>query len=189
MSRTFFRVLVIAASLIAALASSLALSQSLGDIARENQEQKAAQAENATSPKVITNKDLPKDPDASSASSATTAPVANKPADPMAKQRAEQRAEQRYAQQRQAEQRAAEQWKRQILAQKNKVAVLQARMNQMHAAIQSSSGSVASEGPYTGYQARRVAQIQQQLYEQKRKLDQMQEAARHAGMHTAVYDP
>jgi hypothetical protein len=31
--------------------------------------------------------------------------------------------------------------------------------------------------------------MQQQLDEQKRKLDQMQEAARHAGMHTAVYDP
>jgi hypothetical protein len=46
--------------------------------------------------------------------------------------------------------------------------------------------------PYNRYQAQqlqRVAQIQQQLDEQKRKLDRMQEAARHAGMHTAVYDP
>jgi hypothetical protein len=34
-----------------------------------------------------------------------------------------------------------------------------------------------------------MAQIQQQLDEQKRKLVEMQEAARHAGMHTAVYDP
>jgi hypothetical protein len=37
-------------------------------------------------------------------------------------------------------------------------------------------------------QLRRVAQIQTQLDEQV-KLDQMQEAARHAGMHTVVYDP
>lgn len=53
-------------------------------------------------------------------------------------------------------------------------------------------GSVQCEGPYNRYQARqleRVAQMQQQLDEQKRKLDRMQEAARHAGMHTAVYDP
>jgi hypothetical protein len=36
---------------------------------------------------------------------------------------------------------------------------------------------------------RRVAQIQQQLDQQKMRLDQMQEAARRAGMHSAVYDP
>jgi len=40
-----------------------------------------------------------------------------------------------------------------------------------------------------GAQLQRMAQIQQQLEEQKRKLVEMQEAARHAGMHTAVYDP
>jgi hypothetical protein len=34
-----------------------------------------------------------------------------------------------------------------------------------------------------------VAQIHLQLDEQKMKLDQMQEAARHAGMRSAVYDP
>jgi len=38
-------------------------------------------------------------------------------------------------------------------------------------------------------QLQRVAQIQLRLDEQKMKLDQMQEAARHAGMHSAVYDP
>jgi hypothetical protein len=32
-------------------------------------------------------------------------------------------------------------------------------------------------------------QVQMQLNEQRRKLDQMQDAARHAGMHTLVYDP
>jgi hypothetical protein len=31
--------------------------------------------------------------------------------------------------------------------------------------------------------------MQMQLDEQKRKLDQMQEAARHAGMRSAVYEP
>jgi len=34
-----------------------------------------------------------------------------------------------------------------------------------------------------------VALMQQQLNEQRIKLDQMQDAARRAGMHTAVYDP
>lgn len=72
------------------------------------------------------------------------------------------------------------------------MASLQVRIDQLHASITSANGSVQSEGPYNRYQAQqlqRVAQIQQQLDEQKWKLDQMQDAARHAGMHTAVYDP
>lgn len=38
-------------------------------------------------------------------------------------------------------------------------------------------------------QLQRLAQMQQALDEQRRKLEGMQEAARHAGMHTLVYDP
>jgi predicted RNase H-like nuclease (RuvC/YqgF family) len=167
---------------IALLISSAAYGQSLGDIARENREKQNAKNASAVQPKVITNANLPKDPDAnqdpaeaqSGASASATA------------------ADHRSAQQRLAEQRAADQWKRQILAQKNKMATLQARIDQLNASIRSAGGSVQYEGPYNRYQARqlqRVAQIQQQLDEQRWKLDQMQEAARHAGMHSAVYDP
>jgi predicted RNase H-like nuclease (RuvC/YqgF family) len=166
---------------MALLMSSTAYGQSLGDIARANREKKT-EAESAAPPKVITNANLPKDPDAnqepaeaqSGASASSTA------------------ADHRSSQQRLAEQRAADQWKRQILAQKNKMSTLQSRIDQLNASIRSAGGSVQYEGPYNRYQARqlqRVAQIQQQLDEQKMKLDQMQEAARHAGMHTAVYDP
>jgi hypothetical protein len=35
----------------------------------------------------------------------------------------------------------------------------------------------------------RAAELQQQLDEQKRRLEAMQEAARRQGMHTQVYDP
>jgi len=35
----------------------------------------------------------------------------------------------------------------------------------------------------------RVAQMQEMLDLQKRKLAMMQEEPRHAGMHTSVYDP
>jgi len=166
---------------MALLMSSAAYGQSLGDIARANREKKTEDA-SAVQPRVITNANLPKDPDAnqepaeaqSGASASSTA------------------ADHRSAQQRLAEQRAADQWKRQILAQKNKMATLQARIDQLNASIRSAGGSVQYEGPYNHYQARqlqRVAQIQLQLDEQKMKLDQMQEAARHAGMHSAVYDP
>ena len=137
-------------------------------------------------PKVITNADLPKDLNTNQG--AREAPPAASAADG-SKATDRRLADHRSAQQRLAEQRAAEQWKRQILAQKNKMATLQAKIDQLNASIQSANGSVQSEGPYNPRQMQRVAQIQQQLDEQKRKLDQMQEAARHAGMHTAVYDP
>lgn len=166
---------------IALFISGPASPQSLGDVARANSEKKTEDA--STPPRVITNKDLPKDPDTDQAPSELQ-PAATEPTN--------KAADHRSAQQRLAEQRAAEQWKRQILAQKNRVAILQARIDELNASIQSAHGSVQSEGPYNRYQMRqlqRVARIQQQLDEQKSQLDQMQEAARHAGMRSAVYDP
>jgi predicted RNase H-like nuclease (RuvC/YqgF family) len=166
---------------IALLMNSSAYGQSLGDVARENRGKKTENAP-AAQPKVITNADLSKDPDAN-----------QEPAEAQSEASASnQAAEHRSAQQRLAEQRAADQWKRQILAQKNKMATLQARIDQLNASIRSAGGSVQYEGPTNRYQARqlhRVAQVQLQLDEQKMKFDQMQEAARHAGMHSAVYDP
>jgi predicted RNase H-like nuclease (RuvC/YqgF family) len=168
---------------IALLMSSAAYGQSLGDIARENREKQNAENASVAQPKVITNANLPKDPDANQ-EPAEAQPGASASATA---------ADHRSAQQRLAEQRAADHWKRrQILAQKNKMATLQARIDQLNASIHSAGGSAQYEGPYNRYQARplqRVAQIQLQLDEQKMKLDQMQEAARHAGMHSAVYDP
>ena len=166
----------------ALLMSSAAYGQSLGDIARANREKQNAENASAAQPKVITNANLPKDP------AANQEPAEAQPG-PSASSSA---TDHRSAQQRLAEQRAADQWKRQILAQKNKMATLQARIDQINASIHSAGGSVQYEGPYNRYQARqlqRVAQIQLQLDGQKMKLDQMQEAARHAGMHSAVYDP
>ena len=166
---------------IALLVSSAAYGQSLGDVARENRGKKTENA-SAAQPKVITNAEFPKDPDANQEAAEAQSEASA----------SSQAVDHRSAQQRLAEQRVAEQWKRQILAQKNKMATLQARIDQLNASIRSAGGSVQYEGPYNRYQARklqRVAQIQLQLDEQKMKLDQMQEAARHAGMHSAVYDP
>jgi predicted RNase H-like nuclease (RuvC/YqgF family) len=183
MQRMFLKVFA-----IALFVNSAAYGQSLGDIARENREKQSAQdASSAAKPKVITNANLPKDPDANQepTEAQSGASVSSKAAD-------RHLADDRSAQQRLADQRFADQWKRQILAQENKMATLQARIDQLNASIRSAGGSVQYEGPYNRYQARqlrRVAQIQAQLDEQKMKLDQMQEAARRAGMHTAVYDP
>ena len=175
MRRMVFKMLA-----IALLMNGFTFAQSLGDVARQNREKKAQDASSAT-PKVITNKDLPKDPDANQGS-----PEAEPGSDATASTTgADFRSEA-------ADQRAADQWKRQILAQKHKMAALQARIDQLNASIRSSGGSVQYEPPYNRYQARqlrRISQIQQQLDEQKIKLSEMQEAARRAGMHTMVYDP
>jgi cytoskeletal protein RodZ len=176
MRRVFLKIFA-----IVLLMSSVAYGQSLGDIARENREKKSDDA-SAAQPKVITNTDLPKDPDANQEAAEAQSEASA----------SSQAADHRSAQQRLAEQRAAEQWKRHILAQKNKMATLQARIDQLNALIRSAGGSVHYDQPYSRHEARqlqRVAQIQLQLDEQKMKLDQMQEAARHAGMHSAVYDP
>jgi hypothetical protein len=83
-----------------------------------------------------------------------------------------------------------EQWRQRVLEQESRVASMQARIDQMNAAAR--SGGTSSQGPYNRYQARqmeRASQMQQQLDEQKRKLEAMQESARRQGMHTQVYDP
>jgi hypothetical protein len=83
-----------------------------------------------------------------------------------------------------------DQWKQRVLEQESRVASMQARIDQLNAAAH--SGGASAQGPYNRYQARqmeRAAQMQQQLDEQKRRLEAMQEAARRQGMHTQVYDP
>lgn len=87
-------------------------------------------------------------------------------------------------------QRGGEQWRQQIQERENRIASMQARIDQMNASMR--SGGASAQGPYNRYQSRqaeRVTEMQMRLDEQKRKLDQMQDAARHAGLHTQVYDP
>jgi hypothetical protein len=87
-------------------------------------------------------------------------------------------------------QHGGQQWRQQIQERENRIASMQARIDQMNASMR--SGGMSAQGPYNRYQSRqaeRIAEMQMRLDEQKRKLDQMQDAARHAGMHTQVYDP
>jgi len=175
------------------LANLTAYAQSLGDVARENREKKAADP-SSTPPKVITNANLPKDPDADAVASADDEPqTAPSPANVESSKRA--------AAQRAAEQRAAQQWKRRILAQENTIANQRMRVDRLKASIHfvdpnnyypydsSSYYAGLAQNRYQARQLERLAQLQQQLSQQRKKLEDMQEAARHAGMHTAVYDP
>ena len=172
---------------IALLMNLTAHAQSLGEIARQYRDQQNAQA-SGDQPKVITNKDLGEGPDGSPEARQTqreTVSAANGSAFDRRSLEIGHRLEQQSLQ----EQRA-EQWKVQIREQENRVENLQARIDQITASIRSGGGS--NQGPYNRYQGRRLerlAQMQLHLDEQRRKLDQMQDAARRAGMHTGVYDP
>jgi hypothetical protein len=165
------------------LASVTAYGQSLGDVARENREKKAEAAATAP-PKVITDGDLAKDArgpaEAGASSKAKTSysgetgirnATATSPLDP----------------------RVTEQWRRQILAQKRTVATLEKRLARFQASLSSVDANAISRGEiFSRSQAleqERLAQVQEQLEEQRAKLLEMQEEARRAGMHTQVYDP
>ena len=170
-------------TLLLLLGSVTLYGQSLGDVARENREKKA-EAPPTANPKVITDGDLPKDARASeqpaTSSKAQTAFSANtgtgnaaptSPPDP----------------------RAAEQWRKQILAQKRTVATLEKRLARFQASLSSVDASAISRGEILSrsqaLEQERMAQVQEQLEEQRAKLLEMQEEARRAGMHTQVYDP
>lgn len=160
---------------------------SLGDVARANREKVQAQQATGTKPKTITNADLPEGssgiPEADASEPMTTVSGVSRAFD--------SRPTQRMNQQLMAEERQGGQWRERIQMQEGRIADLQARIDQANASVHSNS-SVQSEGPFNRYQARqmqRLAQMQGMLDEQKRKLEMMQEAARRAGMHTAVYDP
>ncbi len=164
-------------------------AQALGDVARANREKLAAQEAAGTMPRVITNKDLPADPrqvqEASASQPMTMVSGVNRSFSGRS-------SEQRSAEQSLAERRAGEQWRGRIQAQESMIADLQARIDQMNALMHPAGGSAQYEGPYNRYQARqmqRVAQMQEKLDQQRRRLNMMQEAARRAGMHTSVYDP
>ena len=154
--------------------------QSLGDIARQYREKKETDQTAATPAKVITNQDLGEGPEGMGPQAAP------KPA------RQPRNFDDHTAQQTLAEEREAQHWKGQILTQKRKIASMQAQIDQANANIRSAYGSAAVEGPFTRsmLQAQQhVAQMQLQLDDQKHNLEEMQDAARRAGMHTAVYDP
>ncbi len=159
---------------IALLMSSVAYGQSLGDVARENREKQKAKAASSTAkPKVITNENFPRIPEAAPPETeGKMKPVS--PAIPSSGQ-------------------SAEQWKSLILAQKSAIAAQQAQIDKLNDSIHFVTASLYSNGiQYNEHQAKKqesVAQMQHQLEEQKKNLAEMQEAARRAGMGSAVYDP
>lgn len=201
MRRMFWSLFVIAlASAAAALGQD---GQSLGDIARANREKQQEQQAAGNTPKVITNKDLP-------ASEPSGIPEANA-ADPMTQVSGVQRPQRNWSQQGGPWQgggqwgggrpfggpgfggpRGGENLRGQIQAQEDRIAQLQARIDQAHAMMHPNGSTAQYEGPMNRYQAaqsQRIEMMQQMLAQQKQRLAAMQDQARREGGHTTVYDP
>lgn len=171
MRPAYGRVLGLAGLLI--WVSSAGYGQSLGDVARE-QRQKQQAKDTKTAAKVITNEDLPEHPD----SSASAAGSEGKP---------EQSSSQTLGA------KSPEQWRSDIAAQKKSVEALQSQIDKLNSSVH----FVEANRYWNGVQHNErqiqkqdeVQRMQAQLDEQKKKLDDIEEAARKAGYGNAVYEP
>jgi hypothetical protein len=161
--------------------SRLAGGQSLGEVARQLRESQKPEETTAVHPKVITNQDLGEGPEGR--------PDLRQAPRMASFERGSGEFDRRYGQQGGMGDQHAGEWRNRILEQKSRVTSLQERINEINAQLHSGA---QFEGPGNRYQARQmehVAQMQVQLDEQRRRLEEMQDAARRAGMHTTVYDP
>jgi hypothetical protein len=153
-------------------------SQSLGDVARATRAKTQAEEQAAAPPKVITNQDLP-------AGSSAGTPDSGQPMTQVSGvKKPNPYADQRVSNQLQAQERARAQWKARIHDQENRIADLQARIDHINAQTQAAIGTATYDTPVNRYQMiqeQRVANLQEQLDQQKRKLEEMQDAARRAG--------
>jgi hypothetical protein len=150
---------------------------SLGDLARQQRqqkEQKTASGKDAKAPKVITNEEVPSRPAMAVAAAkgggpASVAASSDEPKLP------------------------GSQWKSQILAQKNQIEGLQRQVDELSESIRFAPANCVSG--CVGWNERqrekqqRVERMQQQLEEQKRRLEDMQDSARKQGYGSSVYDP
>jgi hypothetical protein len=171
---------IIIAVLLSAVAFAQSSGQSLADAARANQAKQQAQEASGTRPRVISNQDLPAPtpgiPQSNASDPMTTVSGVNRTNhDP------EQRPSNRFP----IDQRAGQQWRERIHDQENRIADLQARIDRVNSSTRASVGTAQYETPVNRYQAvqsERLGMMREMLDQQKRRLEMMQDASRHAGM-------
>jgi hypothetical protein len=179
MARAASKVLLFTLILAGAVFAQSTSGDSLGDIARANRAKEQAQQSPGTAPKVVTNQDLspdvPEEHEKDSSPSTAKLPRVKKSV---------RSADQHTSRQLIAEQRVTGQWKARIENQENRIADLQARIDHVNASIRAAVGTAQYDTPASRTHAiemERLAKLQQKLAEEKRKLEQMQDAARRAG--------
>jgi len=159
-------------------------SPSLGDLARQQRQQKekskAAQGKDGKASKVITNEEI--------RAHAGTAPAPVAPQEhPASTSTTSSNASSSEMKQ------PAEVWTSQIQAQRSQIDSLQKQIDEVKASIQFAPGNCVENcvqwNEHQLEKQRQAEGMQAQLEEQKRRLEQMQEAARKQGYGSAVYDP
>ena len=168
MQRSFLKILT-----IGLLLPLPVYAQSLADVARENRDAKATHDATGVKPKVITNQDLGESPEGKpelgmpprsrTAANTTDTNISSNT-------------------------QHSEQWKKQIKEQETKIANLQARLDQIDAALRANRNAQGAYNRYQTAQQDKAAQLQLEIDEQRKKLDEMEDAARHSGPRSSVYD-
>lgn len=171
------------------LAATASYGQSLGDVARENRQKQQAKdkdkdktkKDDSASHKVITNEDIPEREDSASESEEVSASHDDdRPGDSSGRSAS-------------AVGQSGEQWKAAIQAQKDAIAAMQDQLDKLNASVHFVEANRYTNGvQYNQVQLekqKQAQQMQKQLDEQKKKLEDMQEAARTAGYGSTVYDP
>jgi len=149
-----------------------AVGQSLGDVARQQRNPQAKTASpGSTSTKVVTNEDLPEHPDAA------TTDIESRENYPPATNDVH----------------SARLWKSAILRQKSLIASMQKSVDALKSSVHFVEANRYEYGvQYNQRQLQKlqfVEQQQKQLDAQRKRLEDMQDAARRAGLGSAVYDP
>jgi hypothetical protein len=171
--------LVVAATSLAATGAYAQDDPSLGDLARQQRQQKeqskTAPEKNAKPVKVITNEQIPAHPEmAAAVASHRIEP--DSPGDSSDEEKI-----------------SPGKWKSEIRSQENQIASLQREMDRLNESIRFAPANCAAN--CVGWNERqrekqqRVEAMQSQLQEQKRQLEEMQDAARKQGYGSSVYDP
>jgi hypothetical protein len=179
MKRVAWAIFFVALLLNAAATGQSQAGNSLADVARANRAKQQAEDAVGSTPKVITNQDIPSAPSDIPESSVpmTTVSGVTQFADSYSDQHANQRLL--------AEERAGQYWKPRIENQEARIADLQARIERVNQSMHAAAGTAQYETPVNRYQSiqmERMGHMQEMLDQQQRRLAMMQDAARLTGM-------
>ena len=148
--------------------------QSLGDVARQQRQKQAKDGHAAR--KVVTNEEIPESPESVASGSTSIEGSNGTPAPPASN-----------------DTHSGEEWKAKIQVQKSSVASLQSQIDKLNSSIHFVEANRYTNGvQYNQRQVQKqdeVQRMQKQLDDQKKKLEDMQESARKAGLGSSVYDP
>ncbi|MGB0012862.1 MAG: hypothetical protein WBQ03_14730 [Candidatus Sulfotelmatobacter sp.] len=179
MKRVAWAIFFVGLLLNAAAIGQSQAGNSLADVARANRAKQQAEEAAGSTPKVITNQNLPSAPPDITESSEPMTTVSG------VRQFAESYSDQHVNQRLLAEERSGQYWKPRIENQEARIADLQARIDRVNQSMHAAVGTAQYETPVNRYQSiqmERLAHMQEMLDQQQRRLSMMQDAARLTGM-------